>query len=757
MKECVNVFLILVIIGFLNGAIAQSSISGTVGSAEGGVPGASVLIKNSKTGTATDLTGSFAITNIESTRITLQVSAIGYRTFTKTYNLQKGLNKLDVIRLEVDVMALDEIVVTSGTLKEVSKLESPVPVEVYRPTFFKKNPTPSIYDGLSNINGVRPQLNCNVCNTGDIHINGLEGPYTMVLLDGMPIVSGLSTVYGLSGIPSSLVEQIEIVKGPASSLYGSEAVAGLINIITKNPSKAPLFSADVFTTGWGEVNADLGVKLKAGEKASSLLGVNYFNYQQVIDQNNDNFTDLTLQHRISVFNKWQFSRPEQRQFSVAARYYYEDRWGGDVRWTPEFRGGDQIYGESIFTDRKEITGSYQLPVKERVFFNTSFNSHNQNSVYGDVIFKAEQNIGFAQMVWDKVLGNHSLLTGATYRYTFYDDNTSATEKADKIHLPGLFVQDEWRLSDKFKFLSGLRFDYDRRHGNIWSPRAALKWTPDTKNIFRLNVGSGFRVVNIFTEDHAALTGAREVIINGELKPERSINSNLNYVRQIPMKYGFINLDASVWYTYFSNKILPDYETDPNSITYDNLDGHAVSQGISLNVDATFTFPLKIMAGVSVMDVSSFEDIEGSTIKERQLLTERFTGTWLVSYEFSQLGLSLDYTGNLYGPMRLPLLGELDSRDGESPWWSIQNIQLTKKVASKIEMYGGVKNLLDFTPADNSIARTNDPFDREVEFDTDGNVVPTPVNPFALTFDPTYVYAPYQGRRLFFGVRYTLVD
>src|SRR5690606_17189097 len=115
---------------------------------------------------------------------------------------------------------LNEVVI-SGTLKEVTKLDSPVPVEVYTSSFFKANPTPSIFDALQNINGVRPHLNCNICNTGDIHINGLEGPYTMILIDGMPIVSGLSTVYGLSGIPQSLIDRVEIVKGPASMLYGS--------------------------------------------------------------------------------------------------------------------------------------------------------------------------------------------------------------------------------------------------------------------------------------------------------------------------------------------------------------------------------------------------------------------------------------------------------------------------------------------------------------------------------------------------------
>lgn len=95
--------------------------------------------------------------------------------------------------LKEAVARINEVVI-SGTMKEVTKLESPVPVEIYTAEFFKANPTPSVFESMQHVNGVRPQLNCNVCNTGDIHINGLEGPYTRVLIDGMPIVSGLSTV-----------------------------------------------------------------------------------------------------------------------------------------------------------------------------------------------------------------------------------------------------------------------------------------------------------------------------------------------------------------------------------------------------------------------------------------------------------------------------------------------------------------------------------------------------------------------------------
>ena len=654
---------------------------------------------------------------------------------------------------------LNEVVV-SGTLKAIKRLESTVPVEVYTPVFFKKNPTASIYEALQNVNGVRPQLICGVCNTGNIHINGLEGPYTSVMIDGMPIVSSLSTVYGLSGIPNSLVERIEIVKGPASSLYGSEAVGGLINIITKNPSNAPLFSADVFTTSWLETNADLGVKFNINKKASSLLGLNYYLYDQTIDNDNDGFTDVTAQNRISIFNKWNFNRAQNRLFTVAVRGMYEDRCGGDLRWEKKYRGGDEIYGESIYTKRGELIGSYQLPTAEKLMLSFSGTMHFQDSRYGTTSYIANQKIGFLQLTWDKKLGKNDLLAGIASRYTYYDDNTTATailteNNPEKTWLPGIFVQDEITFSEKHKVLLGIRYDYNSIHGNIFTPRFAYKLKINENNILRLNAGTGFRVVNLFTEDHAALTGSRQVVIENNLDPEKSVNANLNYIKKIYFSNGtFLGIETTAFYTRFSNKIVSDYETDPNKIIYNNINGYALSQGISCNTDINFTNGLKFILGATYMDVSNVEN----GIKTRPYLTENFTGTWAVSYKINPINLAIDYTGNVYSPMKLPLLSETDPRNPNSPWYSLQNIQFTYSGWKNFELYVGIKNLLNFTPKRNNpflISRIEDPFDKNVQYDANGKVLVTPDNPYGLTFDTTYVYGPNQGIRGFFGLRYNL--
>jgi outer membrane receptor for ferrienterochelin and colicins len=744
-------YLIIILVGIfiVKGLTQERIISGIVKDRHNmeGLPGAEVFLPGTGIGTVTDNSGYFKLRLPLNSGTRLVAILLGYTPDTMSLNIRQSFYQFTLLPVSG---SLNEVVV-SGTLKEVSKSQSPIPVEVYSPSFFRKNPSPGIFESLSMVNGVQPQLNCNVCNTGDIHINGMEGPYTMVLIDGMPIVSSLSTVYGLAGIPNSMVKRIEIVKGPASTLYGSEAVGGIINIITRDASSASKLKTDYSITSLGEHNADISTRLRLHHK-SSLLGINAFWFDRIHDINADHFTDITLQKRVSVFNKWNFEKRPAFASSLAIRYVYEDRWGGETNWDKSFRGTDNVYGESIYTHRIELIGSHKLPVmKEDLTLQYSYNYHFQDSYYGTAKYLAAQHTTFAQLLWSKTKNKHHFLTGVPFRFIWYDDNTPATAGNDSLHpsnlpqrtyLPGVFMQDEWMLSGKWMALAGLRYDHNSAHGNIITPRLSFKYAPDKINAFRLSMGNGYRVVNIFTEDHAALTGAREVEIREALKPEKSWNANLNYTTQLNYRYGFIGLDASLFYTYFTNKITGDFMTDPHKIIYDNLAGFAVSKGFTLNTDFAFTNGFKVISGLTLMDVYQVDHEK----KIPQQFAPRFSGTFAVSYAWSKPGISIDWTGRVNGPMYLPVVPN-DFRPEKSPWYCLMNIQGSKKInrmKQQFEIYSGIKNLLNFIPA-NPILRPFDPFNKNIKVD----------NPEGYTFDPGYNYAPVQGIKFFAGLRWTL--
>ncbi len=729
-------------------AVGQQQLNGKVVCEGKPVPFVNVYSLTLGKGVTTNEDGLFSFGDCVSD-VTLKLSAVGFHT--KELEVVCDTPQV-LITLEKLNAELNEVVV-SGTFGEVIKRQSPVAIESFSSAYLQKAPSFGILEATQNINGVRPQLNCAVCNTGDIHINGMEGAYTMVTIDGMPIVGGLSSVYGLQGIPSSLLSRVEVIKGPASTLYGSEAMGGLINVITKTVDESERLTMNYLVTSWLENQLDFHFKVKT-KKVGFVMGADYHKYANPIDKNGDNFTDLTLKDRITLFNKVEFKRKENRLGTIFMRYMYEDRWGGEMQWKPEHRGGDVYYGESILTSRIELITAYQLPIKKKVIWQSSLSQHDQNSFYGLTQYKGQQRILFSQVLHPFQMGvRHNAMVALTFRNTFYDDNTTATQ-VDGLsgqNLPnyqqfmGFLAQDEFAISEKQILLVGLRYDYHNVHGSIFTPRINYKWA-NAKSLVRASYGNGFRVVNIFAEDHAALSGSRNVVIAETINPERSHNGTLNVERYFATEKSFITLDMSLFYTYFSNKIIPDYETDDNLIIYDNIQGYAVSKGVSATIKMTFDFPLKINLGGTLMDVYQMEQLAGNLVKNRQLFSEHFSGTWTISYQFTKIGLTLDYTGNLISPMKLPTVAN-DYRSDESPWFSIQNIKLSKTLKKSITINAGLRNLLNFTPPSNSILRAFDPFDRTINDPT--------TNPNGYTFDPSYIYSTFQGINAFFGVTFSL--
>lgn len=738
----------LVMLGGSAPATAQGVVEGTVASEGEPVPFANVGVRGTTLGAATRMDGTFRIADVPAGKQTVVASAIGFASSQREVMVEDGKTLTVNLELEKTVVESEGVVVT-GTLVETYVKDSPVKVDVVSPRYLEKIPTSNIMDVIENVNGLYQQIDCGVCETNNIRINGMDGPYTAVLIDGMPIMSSLATVYGLNGISPSLIQQVEIIKGPMSTLYGSEAMGGVINIITKSPRTAPTLAINTFATNDAEFSTDAGYSYSSGRWSGLVSGTMFYN-DRFLDENGDNFADITLNTRGTVFTKASLVTEDgQKQADLSARYYYEDRMGGTESYIQNFqesfRGSDEVYGESIRTNRVEMVGTYHLAPEQGVKIDGAFNLHDQDSFYGDESYRARQTTAFAQLLYPVALNDRNALRlGTALRMQRYDDNTGSTgdydangnllqNEADNRTIPGAFVEHEWIPNQTFRLITGLRADYQQDYGVIPAPRLSMKIRPVENTILRLNGGTGFRIVNLFTEDHAAYTGSRATVLLEDLDPERSYSATAGLEQVIPFGANPLTVELDGFYTYFTNKIEPNYDT-PGLILYENLNGSATTRGVSLTLSQSLTaIPLTYTLGGTVMDVFTDESGEQAPLE----FAPDFQGVANATYRLPA-GLALDYTMNLTGPMKLPEYDAPFHRASTSPTFALHNLQLTKEVdlpnATRAQVYVSAENLTNYTQ--------------------DSPLI-DPGNPFGETFDTNYVYAPIHGRCIGMGVRLTI--
>ncbi len=712
-----------------------------------GIPYVNIGVKDSRIGTNSDENGFFSL-ELEDGSYKLIISSVGYDRHEQTVTVS-GKTHLDPIVLMENSLGLNEVVVT-GTQYETYLKSSPVKVEVVTSEYLMKNFAPTnLVEGISMINGVQEVVACGVCYTNSISINGLPGPYTAVLMDGTPIYGSLAATYGLNGIPTSIIDRFEVIKGPSSTLYGSEAVAGVINIITKDPDEHPLFSLDIMGTSHLESFGNIAFSPRSG-KHRGYVGINYAYINDFDDDNADGFGDMASLDRISLFSRWNINRKSGKLFTITGKLYFEDRRNGVEEFLKdrayrELRGDDTVYGESIYTYRSELFGKYEFGSGFNLDY--SFSHHEQDSYYGADHYRAEQSILFGNFTWRKDLENHRLLTGLTLRSQLYDDNTVATELTDGSNYPdnqftpGLFVQDEWIVSKKVTLLSGLRADFHRDYQLEWSPRFSVKYNPWPYTTFRLNTGTGFKLVNLFTEDHAFVTGQRQVVIEEELRPEESYNITLNANHAFVLGESQGMFDLDLYYTHFSNKIIPDYDT-PGQIIYRNIDGTAETKGISANLTQQWVNGLGLVAGATFQRAVEISD-EGKRAIE---FAPDWSGVFTLNYLWRKADITLAYTANISGPMQLPEVYDLDEngnpfgspRPTRSVPFSMQNFQVQKQFNAETSVYVGVQNLFNYQQELSPLVGYNDP-----NFSSG----------FSPYFDTSYSFSPLHGREFYLGIRW----
>jgi outer membrane receptor for ferrienterochelin and colicins len=503
-----------------------------------------IRIKGTTIGTATDATGHFYLRNLPADELTIVVSGVGYKSLEKKIRLESGKSIELNFDMEEDAVMLDNIVV-SANRNETKRREAPNIVNVITGKMFDNTNAVCLAQGLNFQPGLRVENNCQNCGFQQVRINGLEGPYTQILIDSRPIFSALAGVYGIEQIPANMIDRVEVVRGGGSALFGSNAIAGTINIITKEPLNNSL-SVSNSTMLIGGTSADINTTVNAALVSDDhRSGVSIYGssrQREGWDANGDGFTEIGLIAAQNIGFRSYFKTSTQSKLTAEYHNLSEFRRGGNnldlpahqaditeqtnhnintggVKWeyfTPDYKHRLNVFSSAQKIKRDSYYGAGQDP--------------NAYGLTNDLSYVAGAQYAYS---FDKLLFMPSDLTvGAEYNYNMLTDEQFAYERQidQEMDIQSIFLQNEWKNKD-LSLLLGMRYDKHNKIENpIFSPRVNVRYNPKAWINLRASYAEGFRAPQAFDEDlHLTAVGGvvQIIVLDPELKPEHSKSYSLS--------------------------------------------------------------------------------------------------------------------------------------------------------------------------------------------------------------------------------------
>jgi len=762
----------------------DANIVGHVVDTEGEhIPFATVVIKNTTIGTATDETGHYNLIHMPLGKFTLEASAIGYKPFTKEVEFkEKHTIELKII-LEDDVLGLEEVVVTADR-NEKNRKDASVIVNTLTPRLFEVAQTATISDGLNYCPGLRMENNCQNCGFTQVRMNGMEGPYSQILINSRPIFSGLAGVYGLELIPSNMIERMEVIRGGGSALYGSNAIAGTINLILRDPvNNSYEIGGSTGYTGIGvdgggdpafDYNLSFNTSLVSSDSRTGMALYGYTRDHEPFDANNDEFSEITELNNQTVGARVFHRFNHRNKIAVDFFTINEDRRGGndfelplheaDIAESVEhkiktgaltfdqfFRESDKLsafisaqkvdrdsyYGaEQSLQDYGRTEGlTYTMGAQYRANFTNS-------NLIGGVEYRGETledtKLGYPDYENAEIINNELIIP--------HTENILVADQLSSIY--GGFAQYEYNF-DNLSVSAGLRFDHydieDKSHGNsksgdVLSPRITLKYDILDMIQARASYSQGYRAPQIFDEDlHIETSGSRKVIHENDpdLKQETSHSYMLSF--DFNKQLGQVNTGFLVegFHTELQDAFANEYGTpDENGVvTYTRINaaGGATVKGINMELNVIPEGDFQFSGGFTVQK-SSYEEEQELGEKEFFRSPNNYgylTLDWDFYKGFCFLA-SGTYTGNMLVPYFGSELPEGSVRDAGELRESHPFYDLGTKLSYKFRLNGASMQL--FVGMKNIFNSYQDDFDAGIDR------------------DPGYLYGPSQPRTVYFGFK-----
>lgn len=746
-----------------------------------------IVLKNTTIGTATDATGHFALKNLPEGKFTVIATSLGYVPHEQTVEIRKNKSvELEFI-LEEDVLNLNEVVVTAGRTVQ-KRMEAPVIVNTLNAKSLATTQSTVLGEGLNYCTGLRYENDCQNCGFSQIRMNGLEGPYSQILINSRPIFSGLAGVYGLELIPANMLDRIEVVRGGGSVLYGSNAIAGTVNLILKDPTVNSFeagYNTSLVGTGVkgsngpaADHNASFNASLVTDDHRTGIAVFGNMRDRKMYDHNGDGFSEIAPMKN-TVIGTRLFHRPSYRN-KVSLNFFNirENRDGGNMQDRPlherdvaEAVKHDMLVGDLTFEQYLRESDILSVFASGQYLDRDSYYGANQSlSDYGNTKDKT-YNIG-AQ--YKATLGTSSLVGGVEHTGSFlkdkklgYPDYENAEIVDGEIvsvpHVPntvvsdqslqttGAFAQYEIKYG-RAKFLAGARIEHysidnkqaegSDKSGNVFIPRASIMYDLTPYLQTRIGVSRGYRAPQIFDEDlHIETSGSRKVINKNAPDLERENSTSYTASFDFNKTIGTMNTGILVegFYTTlhnpFRNEIGEPDEHGTVIYTRVNSKNGATVKGVNLELKLYPTQKLFFNLGFTAQS-SKYKEGDENFNEKNFFRTPDTYGFFTTDWTFSpKFGLSV--TGNYTGKMLVPYFGselpEGEIRDAgelrKSNAFFDAGLKLhyNMPVGKGVTMqwYGGVKNIFNSYQKD---------FDKGIDR------------------DPSYVYGPGLPRTIFVGIK-----
>ena len=593
-----------------------------------------------------------------------------------------------------------------------------------------------------------PSIDVNYSNavTGvkQVKMLGLESPYLLITEENIPMIRGASQVYGLSFIPGTWVESMQITKGSGSVVNGFESISGQINVELKKPYSDTPFFVNVYSNNMGRNEVNIHGNKIINDKLSTGLYLHANKNTSINDKNSDGFLDNPTSNAFNIFNRWQYINTQKGTVSfLGIRYMNDDKVIGENTQDMVFIR-DPWKGE-INTNRFDSNFKFgyvnpSIPYQS-LGFQMAYSNHDQDSFFGTRNYNINQNSFYSSLIYNSILGStlNKIKFGLNYSY---DDFDEIVDKKDVFYNRidksiGGFFEYSYDSMDAVSLVAGIRYDIHNNLGNFFTPRIHMRYQPYEKSVLRLSLGTGRKSSNIFSENQNVFATGREIKISNKsgkfygLDPEKAINYGLSF-RQgffINNREGDITFDYYV--TDFDNQIVVDWETQ-GELSFYNLNGKSFSKSLQIDLEYQIIDNVLIKSTFKNFDVKKQYD---SGFKQNPLTPKnRFFTNIEASTNEKENGSKwkFDFTYNWIGTQRLPSHTELVDFKGNSPSYSLVNSQITRVLSNKFDVYIGGENIGGYTQS-NPIIGGDDPFGAD--------------------FDTSLIYAPIHGALIYVGLRF----